>query len=630
MSFTTASDWEMFQRTGVTHLLAISGLHVTLVAGVVAVIGGACWRRSCGMRGAWPLRVPTPRVAAIAGVAGALAYGALSGFGIPARRAVCMVVIFALTFGAGRSVGVSYVLAWALALIVATDPWAVGTAGLWLSFGAVGVLIYAGRDPRANVGESLEVMSRWGSRLKRHLASAARAQWAVTVGMVPLTLAWFGQVPLLGPLANAIAIPVMALVVTPLALGGLVLPSPLADGMLWVAHTLVDWLALWLGWLSAWPHAVWRSAIPSMWATMLALAGVVVCLTPRVMPSRGLGRYDRRDPEEDKTNARWRRARWAGVLLLIPALVASGPSLGDGEFRVTMLDIGQGNAVLVETAHHRLLYDAGPPLGERSDTGERVIVPYLRAQGVTRLDRFVISHAHADHYGGALSVIGAYPEVPMASSLPAKHPVRRKVMSHRACLAGWRWTWDGVEFAFLHPDAATLASSQVGANGQSCVLRISNRRHTALLAGDIESPQEAALLRQFARGDAGGLNSSNSVSQPFSERESRARAPTMTPRAASNASSLLRADILLAPHHGSLTSSTPAFVQAVAPRFVVFQAGFHNRFAHPRPAVEARYRAVGAVAFTSATDGAVRFETRGDKLEATAYRIAARRYWMIR
>lgn len=569
------ADWQTFQRTGVTHLLAISGLHVTLVAGLAALAGAGCWRRSCGTRGAWPLRVPTPRVAALVGCAAALGYGALSGFGIPARRAVCMVAIFALAFGANRSVGVSYVLAWALAIIVAIDPWAVDTAGLWLSFGAVAVLVYAARGRRDGEGESLEVISGWRYRLRRHLGSAARAQFAVTLGMIPLSLAWFGQVSLVGPLANAVAIPVMALLVTPLSLGGLMLPSPLADVLLRLAHALVAWLAVWLEWLSAWPHAVWRAAIPPAWATGLALTGVAWCLAPRsAFP--------------------WERLRWLGAGLFVPALTASSPRVPAGEFRVTMIDIGQGNAVLVETAGHQLLYDAGPPLGEHSDAGERVIVPFLRAHGVTRLDRLVVSHAHADHYGGARAVIAAYPGVATATSLPPDHAVRQAAATHRTCLDGQRWRWDGVDFAFLHPETATLASPDVGPNGRSCVLRISNGRHAALLAGDIERPQEAALIAKRA-----GRRS-------------------------------LAADILLAPHHGSLTSSTPGFIRAVAPRYVVFQAGFHNRFAHPRPAVVSRYQGIGSRTFISAADGAVRFETRGETLNAVAYRSAARRYWMIR
>jgi len=393
-----------------------------------------------------------------------------------------------------------------------------------------------------------------------------------------LTLAWFGAVPLLGPLANAVAIPVMTLIVTPLALVSLLLPETLAHWALALAHIVVVWLADWLRTMAALPWAVWRAAVAPPWAQVAAVGGVIVCLTPLPAVMR-------------RAKAWFVGIRFAGFALMSPAWLASSHRPEANEFRVTMLDIGQGNAVLVETATRTLLFDAGPPLG-RSDAGRRVIVPYLRAHGIERLDRFVVSHAHDDHFGGALSVLRAYPDAQVFSSLPATHRVRRAAATHRTCLAGQQWTWDGVTFRFLHPDAMTLRDGwggRIGPNGVSCVLRISNAKHSALLAADAEAPQESAMLARSAAG--------------------------------------LRSNVLLVPHHGSLTSSTGAFVNAVSPDHVVFQTGYRNRFGHPRPAVVARYRAADARLWQTVTHGGIRFSITRQGIEARSYREEYRRYW---
>lgn len=621
------ADWQVFADTGVSHLLAISGLHVSLVTGVVAALVGMLWRRACFRRFSLPLWWPAPKAAAVAGLFVAVAYGAVAGWGVPVRRAVGMVAILVVALLSGRFAAPSYVLAWALAVVVALDPWAVVTPGLWLSFGAVAALVLASRHREAPAGEvarseagesadgavrtaltdgagdSLGVQGgqgmpssgvrRWRGALGVRLAQATRAQYAVTIGLVPLTLAWFGAVPLLGPLANAVAIPIMTLVVTPLALLSLLLPVGLAHWTLAVAHTVVGWLAAWLGTLAAVPWAVWRAPVSPLWAQVAAVVGVMLCLMPLA-------------PQSWPTRFRWFRrfgARIAGFALMGPAVLASPARPAEGEFRVTMLDIGQGNAVVVETVTRTLLFDTGPPVGRRSDSGRRVIVPYLRATGVKRLDRMVVSHAHDDHFGGALSVLRAFPATQVFSSLPAGHKVRGAAQVHRTCLAGQHWTWDGVTFRFLHPDPSALregwrgkhdkGGSQRGPNSVSCVLRVSNQRHSALLAADAEAPQERAMLL----------------------------------RSGAALVSTVRSDILLAPHHGSSTSSTPAFVAAVSPRHVAFQTGYRNKFGHPKAPVVERYRAIGARLWQSVVHGGVRFSTAPDGIEVQAYREQYRRYW---
>lgn len=557
----TPEQWQLFRRTGVNHLVAISGLHITLVAGLMAGWVGWLWRHSCGSGGQWPLRVPAQRIAALAGMSAALVYAALAGLGVPAQRAALMLVVIALAYWTGRQGAVSYVLAWALGVVVLADPWAVLAPGFWLSFGAVAVILYA----------SVAQGQRAGARPRWHgVRQALRVQAVVTLGLVPLSVAFFAQVSMVGPLANLLAIPLVGLLATPLALAGVLLPGALGALLLAGAHAVISGLMIWLDALAALPMAVWRAAVPPWWLTALALGGLAWLLAPRGWPLRWLG---------------------AGPLLAVVAYPYAVPP--PGEFRLVALDVGQGTAVLVETARHRLLYDTGPKLSASVDAGERVILPYLYAHGIGGLDMLVISHQDDDHAGGALSVLAGQHVARTLSSLSPNHPIVAASRAHAACRAGQSWVWDGVRFDMLHPDDASLASSTLKPNGRSCVLRVSNDRHAMLLPGDIEKAQERALLARLPDG-------------------------------------ALAADVVLAPHHGSLTSSTPAFVDAVMPRHVVYQAGYLNRFGHPRDAVMTRYRQAGATAWRSDRHGAVRFDTDGEQLRVEAYRVASKRYWMGR
>lgn len=553
------SDWQLFQRTGVNHLLAISGLHIALVGGLAAAAANWLWRHRARAGAAWPILVPAQRVAALAGLLAALGYAALAGFGIPAQRSLYMLSVVALAYCAGRRSGSSHVMCWALAVVVMIDPWAVLAPGFWLSFGAVSTILYAMRLAGDSTGGPWRVWQQ-----------AAHVQYAVTLGMVPLTLALFAQVSVVGPLANALAIPLVSVLVTPMALAGALMPAPMGNWLLQGAHFLIEWLTVWLRWLDGLPLAVWRAPRPPWWLTLMALVGVAWLLAPRGWPMR-----------------------WAGAGLLLPLLLGAPERPADGEFRLLAFDVGQGTAVLVETAGHRLLYDTGPRLSAAVDAGARVIVPYLYARGIEHLDMLVVSHQDDDHAGGAGSVLAGVRVSETRSSLAAGHPIVVGSSRHRACRDGQSWVWDGVRFEMLHPDATTLASSKIRPNGRSCVLRVSNARHSALLPGDIERAQEAELL---------------------------ARLPAER----------LAADIVVAPHHGSLTSSTSAFVAAVSPRYVIYQAGYLNRFGHPREAVTARYAAHGATAFRTDRHGAVEFRTAGELLRASAWRIEARRYWMGR
>jgi len=544
----------VFNRTGIGHLVSISGLHITMIAGLAALAVGALWRRSFFTGCQLPLLLPAQKAAALAGAAVALLYVLLAGFGVPAQRTLYMLAVVALALWLGRLSAVSHVLCTALLAVVLVDPWAVLWPGFWLSFGAVAMILFAG------VGR----VEPAPSGMRGALLAGGRTQWAVTLGLVPLTMLLFGQVSLVAPLANAFAIPLVSFVVTPLALAGSLLPEPLCGWLLWLAHACVALMALALQTLAALPLAVWRAPAPQPWVFLLALGGTLWLLAPRGWPQR-----------------------WAGAAAWIPLLVQLPAAPPPGSFRVVAFDVGQGMALLVETPRHRLLYDAGPAYAPGADAGGRVILPYLRMRGIARLDGMVLSHGDTDHTGGAAALLNETDIGWVASSLDRSHPLARAARRHLQCVAGQRWEWDGVRFEMLHPGAASHAEAGPRTNARSCVLRVSNGRRALLLAGDIEAAQEARLL---------------------------------------DAPQRLRADVLLAPHHGSGTSSTPAFLRAVRPQIGIFQVGHRNRYRHPKAEVWQRYGELGIARWRTDQAGALTLDV-GDDVNLRAWRRDAPRYW---
>lgn len=571
------SDWQVFNRTGISHLVSISGLHITMIAGLVAWSVSALWRRSFFVRHAQlPLILPAQKVAAVAGMLAALLYVLLAGFGVPAQRTLYMLAVVALATWMDRLASVSHVLALAAGLVVLIDPWAVMWPGFWLSFGAVAIILYAsvGRTAihkQPGNPDAADDDERRGKPLSRRqrfvfaLQAAVNTQYAVTLGLVPLTMLLFSQVSIVSPIANAIAIPVVSLFVTPLALAGALLPASLGTPLLVLAHELMRWLAELLQWLSATRLAVWTAPQPPWWLFALALVGTLWLLAPRGWPTR-----------------------WLGVFTWLPLLGAQLDAPAPGTLRLIAFDVGQGMAVLVETSGRRLLYDTGPSYGLDSNAGSRVILPYLRARGIDRLDGLVVSHGDSDHSGGALALLENVRIGWTLSSLGLHHPIALAAPQHAHCVAGQRWEWDGVRFEMLHPTAASYASPTLKTNARSCTLRITAPGGTVLLPGDIEAQQEAELLaREGAR---------------------------------------LKADVLLVPHHGSGTSSTPAFLASVQPTIAVFQVGYRNRYRHPKGEVVERYEAMGSLRVRSGVGGAVTISI-GDGIRTEEYRLGHRRYW---
>lgn len=520
--------WRLFAATGITHLMSISGLHVTMIGGLIAWLVFALWRRSPRL----PLVSPAQKAAAVAGFCGAFAYALLAGFGVPAQRTLYMLGIVVVALVSGRSLSAPTVLGAALLLVLLLDPWAVLSAGFWLSFGAVALIFYVANG-RLGPGH-------W-------LATWLRTQWAITLGMIPLLLALFQQFSLISPIANAVAVPLVSLLVTPLALLGSL------PGFAWAldpAHALLVPLLGFLRWLAELPGALWQQHAPPPWAVPLALLGAAWLLLPRGFP-----------------------ARWAGALLFLPLFLIVPERPAPGMLTLTVLDVGQGQAVHVQTATRDLMFDAGPAYGGTgtlSDAGSRILVPYLRANGVRRLDTLIVSHADKDHAGGADSLIAALPVGTV----------------ERRCVDGQSWEWDGVRFRVLHPLATDYGETRPS-NALSCVLKIESEHGSVLIPGDIEGKAEAELLARHG--------------------------------------AALQADILVAPHHGGKKTASPEFVAAVGARAVIFPVGYRNRFGHPHPEVLARF--AGAQFHRSDAHGAVTVKIGAGGTAFSLAREQRRRYW---
>ena len=529
--------WTTFNRTGTTHLMSISGLHVTMFAALFALLVGGVWRRVPALA----LRLPAQKAALLAGCLAALFYALLAGFAVPAQRTLYMLLVAALAMGSGRIVAPSRTLCLALLVVLLADPWAVLAAGFWLSFGAVGALLYVGSAVLGEAGGWRQRLRAWGV-----------VQWAATLASLPVLLLVFQQFSLVSPLANAVAIPVVSFIVTPLALLAAVVPWwPIAA----LAHAVLGWLMLFLEWCATWP--VWLAPAPPLWAAVVAAVGVAVCLLPRGMPGRLLG-----------------------VFLLLPALFWPVERPPEGEAWVTVLDVGQGLAAVVRTREHTLVYDPGPLYSAESDAGQRVVVPYLRSLGIGQVDVMMVTHRDSDHAGGAASVRSALQVDKVFSSTGETDA--------EPCRAGQSWAWNGLEIEVLHPLADDYDEKRKS-NNLSCVLRIEAGGRRMLLTSDIEARDEAALLQ---------------------------RAPAK-----------LAAEVLLVPHHGSRTSSTPEFIAAVGAQHALIPVGYRNRFGHPKAEVLERYEAGDLRVWRTDRDGALRLRLAAGGVDISAWRDERRRYW---
>lgn len=538
------AQWQVFTRTGVNHLMSISGLHITMLASLSFALTYWLWRRSVRLT----LLLPARKAAALVALLVALGYALLSGFAVPAQRTVYMVGAVAAALWLNRNFSLGQILSIALLGVLIPDPWAVLSPGFWLSFGAVAIILYV---TAYRIGRS------------HFLIEYANVQWAMTIGLIPLLLALFQQVSLVSPIANAFAIPLVSLVVVPLALLGAVLPL---DAPLWLAHSVMGWTMALLEWLNSLPQAVWTQHAPPAWSIVAGMLGVLWILLPRGFP-----------------------ARWLGFLLLLPMFLNTPQPPTQDTLRLIIFDVGQGLSVAAQTQHHALLYDTGPDFSDGADSGNRILIPSLRAIGISKLDGLILTHDDTDHTGGAASVMQAIPIGWISSSLPDGHPLLQQSADKQHCMDWQSWQWDGVNFEILHPDAGSYAITKIRDNNRGCVLRISIGNRHILLTADIEKESEQQLLEEHT--------------------------------------DKLPATLLVVPHHGSKTSSTDEFIAAVRPGYAVFTVGYRNRFGHPKQEVVQRYAHSGAELLRSDEDGAILVEMNAQGLQVERYRKTHRRYW---
>ncbi|MDA1107604.1 MAG: DNA internalization-related competence protein ComEC/Rec2 [Proteobacteria bacterium] len=535
------AQWNVLRRTGTTHLIAISGMNIGLVSGIVFLIVRWLW----ALPGYTVLRLPAQKAAALGALGAAFFYSALAGFAIPTQRALIMLLVVLGALLMQRAVRPTNLLAVALLAVLIYDPLAVVSPGFWLSFASVAVILFTAQG---RVGEKR--WRQWG-----------RVQWAVTIGLLPLLLLLFQQASLSAPLANLLAIPVIETIVIPLTLLGIVcqvaLPDVVAASLFQLAAWSIAQLWVALDYLAAFDQLQWLQHTPPAWTLACAGVGVLWLLAPRGWP-----------------------ARWVGAVWLLPMLLVRPPVPLAGEAWFTLLDVGQGLAAVVRTREHTLVFDTGARFSARFDLGRAVVVPYLRASGVRNMDMLIVSHKDNDHIGGAASLLAAYPPQRVLSSVPERLP------NARHCIAGESWRWDEVEFTLLNP-----SDENARGNNSSCVLMIQTAHGKVLLTADIEAKAERALIARWGE--------------------------------------QLNADVLVVPHHGSKTSSTDEFIDAVRPRYALIPAGYRSRYRHPHPTVVERYAQRGINMLNSPAHGAITVTLGAVGMRLSSYRHEEKRYWFV-
>ncbi|MBK1694770.1 DNA internalization-related competence protein ComEC/Rec2 [Chromatium weissei] len=510
------ADWEALTLTGTSHLIAISGWNVAMIAGVFIGFTRWLWSRSARLT----QLLATPRAGAVVGMVAAVGYAGLAGFAISTQRALIMLLILLSAQLWQRTLRPYHALTLALVGVLLVDSSTVLSYGFWLSFGAVAVLLF-------HLGQRLprrDLWTQWG-----------RAQTAVTIGLLPLLVLLFGQISLISPLVNLLAVPVFA-VLLPLVLivSLLSLIPELTAPLLWTAQ-LLNFCMDGLTWIATLPDIAPTLSAPPLWAWLVAGIGVALLLAPRGLPGR-----------------------WLGMVLLLPLITLRPPRPVDGELWFTLLDVGQGLAAVMQTAEGTLVFDTGSGSADGFNAGSAVIAPFLLAQGITRVERVVISHADQDHAGG---LVGLAKRVTLAQ-VQSGEPVRLAFSGATRCSAGETWHWAGVRFEFLHPAQAFELGNQ-----SSCVLRIETAGRAILLTGDADQQIERALVAQFG--------------------------------------AALKSTVLVAGHHGSNTSSAGIFLNTVKPEWVFFSAGYANQFRFPTKAVRERIAVRRIKTCNTASAGAI-------------------------
>lgn len=531
-------QWEVFRKTGTVHLLAISGLHIGLIAGLVYFLA---------LKTSISLTVTSPqKIAAIVAIAMAIFYSALAGFSLPTQRALLMLTIAMAAIFWQRNILPFNTLALALMAVLLFDPLAVLSVGFCLSFLTVVLIIYclAGR-----IGKT----GYWFGALKIH--------WSAAIGLAPLLLFYFQQVSIVSPMANFLAVPIISLLVVPLCLIAVILmffSTALAQHIFFLVNNILQGLWLVLSNLAELPFASAILSSPPLYTIPLALGGALILLSPRGLP-----------------------ARWLGLVLLLPLLFVDREKPKSGEITMTLLDIGQGLSAVIETTNHVLVFDTGAKYSQHYDMGSAVVIPFLKNKAINVVDTLVISHGDNDHIGGADSIIEQIKVEAILTSVPNM----LDKYSPTRCQSGQIWVWDQVDFEILAPASGAL----FGGNNNSCVLKVSSKNGAILLTGDIEAEAENWLLKKYSQ--------------------------------------QLASNVMVAPHHGSKSSSSLAFLRQVNPAFILIPAGYQNRFSFPHKQVIQRYNAMNVSWFNVAEQGALIVALKKDGLKVNSTRQSESKYW---
>jgi competence protein ComEC len=539
-SHISATQWQVMAKSGTNHLMAISGLHIGLIAAMSYALILMLW-----------LRLPeslysAPQIATIVSWFAALFYAALAGFSIPTQRALIMLSLLLLTILLKRQSKPINILAIALLLVLCFDPLSVLSIGFYLSFLAVFYILYA-------FSARLGLEGAWQGAIKLHLLMG--------VALLPLLFLFFQSGSMVSPVANIVAVPVVSFILLPLSLFGLVLLlfTPESANVIFRFVDLVfNYLWQFLSYLTELPFASLMLPQPNTVQVVFAMLGLLIMLAPRGIP-----------------------ARYLGTILVLPLFFTKIERPAQGEVWFTLLDVGQGLSAVIETQNHQLVFDTGARFSEQMDMGKNILLPFLYSRQITSLDSLIISHADNDHIGGAKALLSRINAKEILSSVPealADYPVK-------PCVAGQKWTWDTVEFSMLSPSKETFTDE----NNNSCVLKVKTKQGTILLTGDIEKAAEMALVERYL--------------------------------------DELQAKILIAPHHGSKTSSTQVFLNAVRPEIILIPAGAPNRFGFPHKDVMARYEGIPAKSLITGKEGAISIKLKKSGMQIQGYRKAVGKYW---
>lgn len=571
----SSQQWRVLASTGTSHLMAISGLHI----GLASLFAYVLIRRLVPV----PVmkHIPAQHVALIGGMVMASLYALVAGLSIPTQRAIIMLFVLSLMLLSRRNHRPLDALGFALLLVLLIDPIAVLSAGFWFSFSAVAVIFISISRAQKQAGFDA---SLWG-KVKATLKQWIRLQLLISLFLLPLSLFMFQQVSLVSPLANLLLIPYVSFLVVPLVLLAIIFsllwPS-FSDLLFTLAAALLDFIWPLLSYLSTLPYALWVRGdvgIVELLAATVAMlllfyAGQIVAYLSRSMAG----------PVSAHASG---SLRLLACLLFVPLLSVQAPELERGDFQLTVLDVGQGSAAVIQTQNHVMVFDAGARFSDRLNAGSGVVIPYLRSRGISELHRLVISHGDADHIGGAQAILDEYPE----TFLIGQDMEKLRSATKQLCMAGFNWHWDGVDFIFLSPaNEKPLSAGKGKRNNHSCVLQVRSASGSVLLTGDIEKDIEQQLVGGY--GDR------------------------------------LDSDILVVPHHGSKTSSSNAFLRAVNAKIALISVGYKNRYRLPNKRVLARYEAQDRETLRTDKHGAITVRlVANEDIMVEKYRENAGKYW---